>query len=278
VLLARAQQAWVDCAAPHALPQSAWEAISLLPHLCAALEKELGMKASRLTSARVFERFGRMLAHELRNRVDSADLALQQLELLAAARGQEAAKERELITRARGAVQGLVAVAGDVGALVSSGETGGEPLPLRRVVERVVARLASLAEDGGVRVEVASGLPTVRVDSGRLELVLSNLLTNSINYRDRAGDDPWVRIEARRLEGEQAWCVAVADNGVGIPEPLRERVFELFFRGADPSVPGTGLGLAIAQDAVTQMGGRIWLESAEGRGTTFSFTVCPARP
>ena len=73
--------------------------------------------------------------------------------------------------------------------------------------------------------------------------------------------------------GGRFWRISVADNGVGIPEAMQDRVFEQFVRAHPDVADGTGLGLSIARAAVEQIGGRIWLESEHGEGTTFFFTI-----
>jgi signal transduction histidine kinase len=82
-----------------------------------------------------------------------------------------------------------------------------------------------------------------------------------------------VRLSVQRADEEGFWRISVADNGVGIPKRMQSQVFEQFVRAHPQVAEGTGLGLAIAREAVQQMGGRIWLESQEGKGTTFHFTV-----
>ncbi|MDP9122472.1 MAG: ATP-binding protein, partial [Acidobacteriota bacterium] len=111
----------------------------------------------------------------------------------------------------------------------------------------------------------------LRGDPARLRQVLINLIGNAIKYSDPAKSDRWVRIGFRREEGY--WRISVSDNGVGIPDAMHNLVFEQFVRAHPEVADGTGLGLAIAREAVSQMGGRIWLESEAGTGTAFHFTV-----
>ena len=84
-----------------------------------------------------------------------------------------------------------------------------------------------------------------------------------------------MRVEARRVP--DAVEISVADEGVGIPASQRERIFSKFYRGGDDQSPGTGLGLFIAQGLVSAMGGRMWVDSEEGRGSRFTFELPATR-
>jgi signal transduction histidine kinase len=105
-----------------------------------------------------------------------------------------------------------------------------------------------------------------------VELALINLVSNAIKYSDPEEEDRWVRLGVQRHE-DAFWRISVADNGLGIPEEMQDLVFEQFVRAHPGVADGTGLGLAISQAAVEQIGGRIWLDSEPGVGTTFHFTV-----
>jgi signal transduction histidine kinase len=139
---------------------------------------------------------------------------------------------------------------------------------LESVVETVRAATESLAETKKLafRTEIAKSLPTGVGDEQRLTQVLLNLIGNALKFTD-AGE---VRIAADTENGH--FTVSVSDTGPGIPPEERERIFEKF-RQVDSSNTrakgGTGLGLAIAREIVEMHGGRIWVESALGRGSTF---------
>jgi len=110
------------------------------------------------------------------------------------------------------------------------------------------------------------------VDATRVELALINLVGNAVKYSDPNEEDRWVRLGVQREDGGY-WRISVADNGLGIPEEMQGLIFEQFVRAHPEVADGTGLGLAIVQAAVAQIGGRVWLESTPGDGTTFHFTV-----
>jgi GAF domain-containing protein len=143
---------------------------------------------------------------------------------------------------------------------------------LREVVHAVVTQVEALAAEKGLalRVTVPPDLPAGRGDERRLAQVLLNLVGNAIKFTE-AGD---VRITAQ-AEGD-AFVVSVADTGPGIAEADQRRIFEEFQQADSSSTRkkgGTGLGLSIARRIVELHGGRLWVDSALGRGSTFSFRV-----
>jgi signal transduction histidine kinase len=138
-----------------------------------------------------------------------------------------------------------------------------------KVLDEVLANLAATIDQTGARIE-RGFLPRVAIPASRLLQVLQNLVGNAIKYRsDRP---PRILIESERGNGE--WEIRVGDNGAGIPDEHQSRVFDMFERGADvESVPGSGIGLAVCRRVVEGHGGRIWVESTPGEGSTFHFTA-----
>jgi len=139
------------------------------------------------------------------------------------------------------------------------------------VAARAAERLKSQADRAGLqmKLDIAPGLPSVSADEARMEQVLVNLIHNAIKFTPPGGR---INISAR-AEGDKL-LVSVSDTGVGIPEDDLPRVFERFYKADKARAGGgTGLGLAIAKHVVEAHGGRIWVESVEGRGATFSFTL-----
>jgi two-component system phosphate regulon sensor histidine kinase PhoR len=120
---------------------------------------------------------------------------------------------------------------------------------------------------GEIVVYVALDLPNVRADAERLEDVLANLISNACKFSEPGSP---VHVDVRR-EGEEA-IFSVRDRGIGIPPEEVHRIFDRFYqvqRGADRRAGGSGLGLYIVRGYVTAMGGRIWVESTPGQGSTF---------
>ena len=149
-----------------------------------------------------------------------------------------------------------------------------EPAPLAlQVVEAARAH----APDG-VAIELAPGndLPVVAADSDMLRQVLANLVENAVKYSPDGG-----HVQVSLGRHERRVLFAVRDEGLGIPLREQERIFEKFFR-LDPNltrgVGGTGLGLYICRELVRLMGGRIWVASRDGEGSTFFFELPAAGP
>jgi signal transduction histidine kinase len=108
----------------------------------------------------------------------------------------------------------------------------------------------------------------VRADEGGLLQVIQNLMANALQYRGDA--TPRIHVSATR-EGAE-WIFSLADNGIGMEPEAAETVFDLF-RGGDGPANGGGIGLAICRATLERFGGRIWVESSPGAGSTFYFAV-----
>ncbi|HSL45367.1 MAG TPA: ATP-binding protein [Anaerolineales bacterium] len=139
------------------------------------------------------------------------------------------------------------------------------------LLDSAARRMQMQAERAKVtlRVECASDLPRVEVDSQRLEQVLVNLIHNAVKFTGAGGE---IVLFAEPIDGSV--CFAVRDTGVGIPAEEVSRIFERFYRvDKSRTGSGTGLGLSIAKHIVEAHGGKIWGESIEGQGSTFYFTI-----
>ena len=155
-------------------------------------------------------------------------------------------------------------------------ESGRVPLNLRpisavKIIAPAVERLHLQAERAGLEVSVdcPENLPLVSADPSRLEQVVVNLLHNAIKFTPSGG-----HIEVNARLAPDAILFSVHDSGIGIAEDDLPRIFERFFKADRArSGGGTGLGLAIARHLVEAHGGKIWVESTEGKGSTFSFFI-----
>jgi light-regulated signal transduction histidine kinase (bacteriophytochrome) len=137
------------------------------------------------------------------------------------------------------------------------------------VLETVKKNLATRIQETGAVISVGD-LPVVYGDSVPLMHVFQNLVSNALKYRGDA--PPLVSVSAEKHQGY--WRFAVRDNGIGIAEQFHEQIFGIFKRlHPRNEYPGTGIGLAICQKVVERYGGRIWVESEEGHGSTFFFTL-----
>jgi signal transduction histidine kinase len=129
----------------------------------------------------------------------------------------------------------------------------------------VLSDFRTAIEESGAVVEVGD-MPVVKANRAHLEQVFHNLLSNALKYQAE-GSVPRIVIGAS--EGEKSWVFQVGDNGIGIERQYQDRIFGLFKRLHRSAYPGTGLGLAVCKRAVQAHGGRIWVESKPGEGSTF---------
>ncbi|MFW5947618.1 MAG: sensor histidine kinase, partial [Gemmatimonadota bacterium] len=150
------------------------------------------------------------------------------------------------------------------------GTQGGELVPTDTdaVVDATVRDLRLAIRDRDARL-TRDPLPPVRADPAQLRQLFQNLIENGLKF---SGDTPPVIHLSGRREGD--WCeFSVRDEGIGIDPQYFERLFVIFQRLHGREVEGTGIGLALCKRIVERHGGRIWVESEEGAGSTFTFTL-----
>ncbi len=148
-----------------------------------------------------------------------------------------------------------------------------QPTGLAAFVSDLLQRSAGVLETRRVRAKVTACLPLLEVDPNRLERMLLNLLSNALKYSD---PDSEVVLGAEPM-GEQV-RVFVADTGMGIADQDLPHVFDRFYRSQSMrKTDGLGLGLYITRMLVEAHGGRIWVESERGKGSTFYFTLPAAK-
>ncbi|MCF8364015.1 MAG: PAS domain S-box protein [Prolixibacteraceae bacterium] len=138
------------------------------------------------------------------------------------------------------------------------------------VVENVLANLSVRIEETGAQIKT-SDLPLIMADTGQVERLFLNLVANALKFT-KPGEKPIIQIDAE--EQKENWLFRIKDNGIGIDEKYKEKVFIIFQRlhGAS-EYKGTGIGLAICKRIVQRHQGEIWFESEENKGTTFFFTL-----
>jgi signal transduction histidine kinase len=140
---------------------------------------------------------------------------------------------------------------------------------LAEVVRDVLRSVDAAIEDAGAEV-VVEDLPTVHVNARLMGMVFQNLILNAVKFRGEAPPRVCVGSEQRDRE----WVISVQDNGIGIDPKHAERIFQIFRRlHGREEYPGTGIGLAVSRKIVERYGGRMWVESEPGKGSTFHFTV-----
>jgi len=215
-----------------------------------------------------FQRFAMAASHDLQEPLRAVGNDLEGL--LARARGDD---ERVLRT-AVGSLRRMSKLIADLldYSQMSVKKAKQQAVSSEAVLALVLNDLKLAIEDSGAQITHGK-LPVVSADFTMLHRVFQNLITNSIKYRGR--NAPRIQIAAQR-KGDW-WTFSVADNGVGIDPKYKDAIFGVFRRLHGSEVPGSGLGLAICQRIVEQFGGKVWMESAVGKGSTFYFTV-PALP
>jgi PAS domain S-box-containing protein len=152
-------------------------------------------------------------------------------------------------------------------------ETRGKPFTRTdagAVLERTLGLLARAIQDAGAKV-THTKLPTVMADEGQLAQVFQNLITNALKFRR---EDVPPRIHVAAEEQEDTWALSISDNGIGLDPAQADRIFEIFQRlHTAEEYPGLGIGLALCKRIVARHGGRIWVETTPGEGSTFTFTL-----
>jgi signal transduction histidine kinase len=147
-----------------------------------------------------------------------------------------------------------------------------EPVSAEEIIDRAAAATTALFEAKNLKqiVEVEPGLPGTVGDRDRLIQVVINLISNAVKFTDHGS------VTCRAGREDDHLLISVTDTGLGIAPQDHERVFEQFVQVGDTLTDkpkGTGLGLPICKHIVEHHGGRIWVESELGKGSTFSFTL-----
>ena len=143
-----------------------------------------------------------------------------------------------------------------------------EPTNCETLFDQALANVKMAIEESGA-VVTHDPLPTVMADASQLVQLFQNLLSNAIKFRK---EKPRIIVSAVQRGNE--WLFSVEDNGIGIAPEFMEHIFKMFQREhTSAEYPGTGVGLAICKKIVERHGGRIWVESQTGKGSTFYFTI-----
>jgi PAS domain S-box-containing protein len=146
------------------------------------------------------------------------------------------------------------------------------PTSSQQALQHVLDTMQPLVRDAGAQVEFHD-LPVVAADEDQLQQLFQNLIANAIKFRADAAP----RIVVSAVPEGRRWHFSVADNGIGLEMRFAERIFQMFQRLHELGrYEGSGIGLAIAKRIVERHGGRIWVESAPGTGTTVHFTLIAA--
>ena len=217
------------------------------------------------------QQFAYVASHDLKTPLRSISGFIQLLERKYAHSFEEGAQS--LINRTRDATRRLEQLTDDLLAYarVNSDITPLTVVDLNDVATEVTHLLDAVITETGASVLVGP-LPKVRGARSQLVQLLLNLISNALKYRK--DHSPLIRISAVRQASE--WVVTVEDNGIGIEEKHYKRIFEVFKRlHAQNEYAGTGIGLAVCRRVVHHHGGKIWVKSVAGQGSTFHFTIPP---
>ncbi|HEY8549977.1 MAG TPA: two-component regulator propeller domain-containing protein [Vicinamibacterales bacterium] len=191
-------------------------------------------------------------------------------------------EQREYLATVRGSANALLTVINDIldFSKIEAGKLELDPIEfrLRDTIDEAVRSVSVAADEEGLELlaEVAPDVPDALTgDAGRLRQVLINLMSNAIKFTHEG--EVHVRVDAEPSDpGTVVVHVAVSDTGIGIPPEKQQLIFEAFTQ-ADGSTSrkygGTGLGLAICSQLAALMGGRLWVDSTPGQGSTFHFTA-----
>jgi signal transduction histidine kinase len=213
------------------------------------------------------------ISHQLKTPLTSIRMALHLL--LEENVGSLNEKQADLLVSARDESDRLNGIIEDLLDIrrLESGNVSLSPASVSptQLVQEAADTFSRQAQDRGIRLEIdlPADLPDIWADRSRILYVFANLLSNSIKYSPVGGV---VRLTAK-MEGNKI-LFSVADNGRGIPRKYQKRIFEKFFRVPGQNAEaGVGLGLSIAKEIITAHHGQIAFRSAEGQGTTFSFSL-----
>jgi len=220
--------------------------------------------------------FVSIAAHQLRTPLSAVKWAMRLL--LDGDAGRVSKEQRDLLGKAYMGNERMILLVNDLldVARIEEGRFMQKPMltDMEEVIRSAVENLEEIRKEKGVAIEVQLSkqkIPMMFVDPAGIKLVMQNLLENAIRYTNQKGKviiSPVVR--AKTL------VVSIQDNGIGIASDERERVFSKFFRGRRAIVmetDGSGLGLFITKNIVEAHGGKIWFDSKENKGTTFSFMI-----
>jgi len=220
---------------------------------------------------RVRAEFLAIVSHDLRSPLAAIRGYVDLLEKV----GPLTEQQQDFVGKIRRSIAHITALVGDLlelGRIEASTDMEMEPFHLESIIDAVVDGYRPIAAEKGLTLKwELTPLPLIRGNPHRLRRVMENLLSNAVKYNREGG---WVDVSAEYREGYIV--VRVADSGIGIPPEDLPHVFDRFYRVQRPEtedIEGTGLGLSIVKSIVEKHGGRVWVESRLGEGTTFTLLL-----
>lgn len=234
-------------------------------------EVKLKLLADKLTqSNQELEQFAYVASHDLQEPLRMVASYIQLLQRRY--KGKLTAESDEFINYAVDGVVRMKSLINDLLAYsrVNTKEAPMEDVDVNKVLELNLTNLAATIAETGAVVNYKN-LPTVRANKSQMNQLMQNLISNAIKFR-KPDVKPVVNISAKH-EGNE-WLFTVSDNGIGIDKEFTDKIFIIFQRLHNSSqYPGTGIGLAICKRIVEKLGGHLWVESEQGKGTAFNFTI-----
>ena len=221
-------------------------------------------------------RFNRMVSHELKNKV-GAVLGAGELVKEGWISPEEREKFIDIVLQNAKALQQMLDNLTELSRLDGDSRRQ-RNIMLREAVTEVTRQQRELLRSNNVQIDLERDLPLVEVNAAAVELCLSNYLSNAVKYANPSATERWVKVHAC-IEGDDnvedaLLVVRVEDNGIGVPEDKRAKLFERFFRANEvaPDVEGTGLGRSLVRETVEAIGGRAWAEFDKAT-TVFAFAM-----
>jgi signal transduction histidine kinase len=222
------------------------------------------------------ERFNRMVSHELRQPLGVLQMAVRVLRLAHTASDHDRC-EKALVTIERNLTKATELVQTITRVSQTRHENrptdpGTQVVNLSAIAADVARQMREMADARDVEIRVSPNLPTVTLDVGQIELILTNLLSNAVKYSDPA--KPARLVEIVPIEAENGPGFQVKDNGLGMsPDQLKE-VFTPFYRAnSEASSEGIGLGLAIVRDCAAAIGASVTADAVLGQGSVFTVAL-----
>lgn len=216
------------------------------------------------------EQFAYATSHDLQEPLRTVTSYVQLLQKRYAGQLSEEADEYihftvDATVRMRDMIQGLLKF-----SRVSSQNFKADKLDLNDILRQVTDSLKVAIDESGAVIHFST-MPAVEGDRSMIGQLFQNLIGNAIKYRHDSRS-PVIEIDVKNIEN--GWQFSVSDNGIGIPQKYQERIFEVFSRiQSKQEVEGLGIGLALCKRIVFNHGGEIWVNSTEGEGSRFYFTI-----
>src|SRR6185312_4769282 len=182
-------------------------------------------------------------------------------------------KGQEFVTLIQSGIKRMDALLADLLSYAHASSISGdgiEPIHAIGPLEAALDRLAGAIHESDAQISLGE-MPYVRMRESHLSQIFQNLIGNAIKYR-KENETPLIQVSATKAGVH--WLFSIADNGIGVPPDYKETIFGIFKRlHSNSKYSGTGMGLAICQRIVERYQGRIWVESAPGKGSNFFFTI-----